>query len=260
MRLLLYCLLLLLPFTLLGQRPASLDDQQFDFNPFRDRDKKLKEALYPGIVLIQQRYALVDKDGNEFGQNNLPYFSTTYQVGAFSASGTLLPEMTNTPGANDTAFTQYKDEYTTVTTNMAMRPIADSAEYEEVELKSYNDKDCVIEGKTEVAFNVVSHADVTEGKLLVFSFPPGADREKTVPKVTVAAIDEVEWANGVADIKDVFVKDGEVIGGVFFNEKIAFATLTYELVGFYEVKDGNWYIKSIDDSKANTLSPIKKKK
>lgn len=260
MRILLYCLLLLLPLTLFGQKPASLDDEQFDFNPFRDRDKKLKEALYPAIVLIQQRYAVVDKDGNEFGQNNLPYFSTIYHVGAYAASGTLVPEMLNRPGDVDTAFAQYKAEYTTITTNLATHLIADSTGFKEADLNAYNSKDGVIEGGTDKAFNVTGYADVTEGKLLVFSYPPGADREKSVPRVTVAALDELTWKNGLSDIKDVFVKDGDIIGGVFFNEKIDFATITYELVGFYEVKDGNWYIKAIDDSKANKLSPIKKKK
>lgn len=246
----------------MGQRPAN--GNLLDLNPFKERNIAIKEALLPGVFLIQEKYVVVDKDGNEFGSAGQDFFSTRYFIGAATADGLLLPHNATQPEVGDSLFESYKADYTASITQVSYRSASDSTTFTDVDMDKELDMEVplVMQGFTS-AFATHGYKDVKEAKLLLFVVNDGDDIATTVPRISVITLDDIEWnAEGIADIKDITIRNTTTIGGVLFYEEVDFASISYQMIGFYEQKDGNWYIQAVDaqSAPANELSPIGNKK
>lgn len=257
-------IILLLSIFILGQ--AFAQRPVFDLNPFQERNIAIKEALMPGVVLLQVKYVVVDKDGNEFGSDGKDFFSTRYYVGAATEKGIMLPAIALKPEVGDSLFETYKTDYTARISAIGYRSATDTSAFTSVDVSKELDlenRTLLVEQKQK--FEGHSHNDVSEGKLLLFVIDEGKDPATTVPRVSVITVDDLKWdAKGMADIKDIAIRNTTTIGGVFFYEKVDFASISYQMLGFYEQDNGNWYIQAVstpvEEAPANELSPIGNKK
>lgn len=255
-------ILLLWGGTALGQRPAT--GNLFDLNPFKERNIAIKKALLPGVYLIQEKYVVVDKEGNAFGSAGQDFFSTRYFIGAATSEGIVLPYNAVKPEVGDSLFDTYKTDYTANITSVTYRSADDSAMFTSVDMdKELDLGKQVINKPATAAFTTHAYNDVTEAKLLLFVVDDGNDLATTAPRVSVITVEDIVWdAEGKADIKDIVIRNTTVLGGVLFYEEVNFASISYQMIGFYEQEQGNWYIQAVsaDAAPANELSPIGNKK
>ena len=256
-------ILLLCVSNVFGQRPVN--GNMLDLNPFKERNIAIKKALLPGIYLIQEKYVVVDKEGNEFGSAGQDFFSTRYYIGAATANGILLPVNATQPEVGDSLFDTYKADYTASINHVAYRPVDDTSSFTEVDMEKELNMQAPAITKVEASvFTTHTYKQVKEAKLLLFVIDDGKDPATTAPRVSVITLDEFEWdANGKADIKDITIRNTTVLGGVLFYEEVDFASISYQMIGFYEQENGNWYVQAVDAVTAaptNELSPIGNKK
>jgi hypothetical protein len=234
-----------------------------DLNLFKDRNQTVKNAVAPGLYLIEQDFIAVDSTGTEYGFNNQDDFGTIYSIGIKVKEGILLPSTVKTPGLLDPNFEPYRSGYTTRTSGMKARGV-DSLTFVSIDLANLNSEvPRIAQAAAEQYFSVKDYKGVTDGKLVLLYADDITKLDKETLKSNIIHIEELVWDDkGIAQPKNIVIGNKTLIGGVFFYEEVTFGTVTYEPVAFFENLEGAWMLKAIDtkQSPAGGLNPIDKKK
>ncbi|MFY0672941.1 MAG: hypothetical protein JXQ87_06030 [Bacteroidia bacterium] len=251
--------LVLICSVVIAQKLNSDIDLKLDF--LRDSNKNIKEALFPGVSLIKQEYVIVDKKGKEFGLNGLDHFGIQFYLGIQLEESIRLPESFFSPGNQDTNYVKIKNDYDIELSNVSLKKINLNENFNDIKLKkAFDQKNYSLKtNEEEKHFKIVSPENVKEGKLLLFTAnEKNLDSLNLTPKAYIIDLQDIEWKNNIADIKDYKYKDAVVIGGVLFFEKVGFANITYQPVAFYEQKENNWILVSlVDYGNDSFINPVK---
>lgn len=234
-----------------------------DLNIFKERNQTVKNAVAPGLYLMQQLYIAVDSAGKEYGFNNQDNFGTIYSIGIKIKEGLLLPTTFNTPGLFDPNFEPYRAGYTTRTSGVKARGV-DSLKFQALDIADLNiEVPRIAQATGDEYFVIKDYKGVTEGKLVLWYADDITKLDKETLKSNIIQVDEVVWDDkGIAQPKNILIGNKTLIGGVFFHEEVSFGTVTYQPVAFFENIEGTWMLKAIDikQSPAGGLNPIDKKK
>ncbi len=257
-RSLLLSILLMIAGFAIGQTGKGLD-----LDLFKDRNQTIKNAVGPGLYLVQQQYTVVDSAGKEYGFNNQDNFGTVYSVGVRIKEGIVLPSTFNTPGSSDPNFEPYKVGYTTRTSALKMR-LVDSLKYSEIKIADLQAEIPRINQPAENDFFPIKHfKDVKEGKLVIVMADDAGKLDGEVPKTNIIQVMDLTWDDkGIASPKNLLIGKLNVLGGVLFHEEVSFGKVLYQPIAFYENINGTWVLRAIDfkQSPASGLNPIEKKK
>jgi hypothetical protein len=234
-----------------------------DLNLFKDRNQTVKNAVAPGLFLVQQNFIAVDSAGQEYGFNNQDDFGTIYSIGIKVKEGLLLPSTFNTPGLLDSNFEPYRAGYSTRNSSIKTRGI-DSLKYDNIDLASFNDQvPRINQANDDEYFGIKDYKSVTNGKLLLVYADDITKLDKETLKTNIIQVDELVWDDkGYAQPKNIVIGNKTLIGGIFFYEEVTFGAVTFEPVAFFENINGAWILKAIDikQSPGGGLNPIDKKK
>jgi len=253
----------LLVFTFISLLAQAQPGKGLDLNLFKDRNQTVKNAVAPGLFLVQQNFIAVDSAGEEYGFNNQDNFGTIYSIGIKVKEGLLLPSTFNTPGLLDPNFEPYRAGYTTRNSSINARGI-DSLKYDNVDLARFNNQvPRIDQTNNDEFFGIKDYKGVTDGKLLLLYADDIAKLDKETLKTNIIQVEELVWDDkGMAQPKNIVIGNKTLIGGIFFYEEVTFGTVTFQPVAFFENNNGAWMLKAIDikQSPGGGLNPIDKKK
>ena len=253
-------LILLATFSLIAEAQPG---KGLDLNVLKDRNLTVKNAVAPGLFIVQQQYIAVDSAGKEYGFNNEDNFGTVFSIGIRIKEGIVLPSSFNTPGNFDPNFEPYKANFTTRTSGIKMREI-DSLKYHELKVTDLQPAvPRINQAPNENYFPIKDYKDVKEGKLVLVFTEDLAKLQQEPAKTNIVQVEDLTWDDkGIAQPKNLLIGNRTLLGGVLFHEEVSFGKVLYQPVAFYENINGSWVLKAIDikQSPAGGLNPIDKKK
>ncbi len=259
MRKLLSLLLLFVSLVFAQAQPGK----SLDLNVFKDRNQTVKNAVAPGLYIIQQQYIALDSAGKEYGFNNQDNFGAVYSVGIRIKEGIILPSSFKYPGNFDPNFEPYKTTHTTRTSGIKARNV-DSVKYDALKVADLQaDIPRINLAAANDYFPIKHYKDVKEAKLALIYTDDITKLEQEPAKINILQVDDLNWDDkGIAQPKNLVIGNKTALGGVLFHEEVSFGKVVYQPVAFYENVNGSWVFTAIDikQSPAGGLNPIDKKK
>ena len=211
---------------------------------FVDDCNPLVRSLEEVVYIVRQDYALEDKDGNLFGQNNNNFFNYAIGPGLVIDGRLVYSNYTYKPYLHDSSYKNYGKGYKPVSTNLYVKKIkADEMKkldktgeekltYAMVELDVPS-----VKANAEKAVK-----DSMKCMIITFLAKNKTDQDKSHYALSYIK-NTVAWDGNTGTLKNTNL-GADAVFGLLFYENIGHGQVNYQLGGFVERDDENkaWVI------------------
>lgn len=210
-------------------------------------DVPFVKAVKPAMLHMEMKYYLVDTDGKEFGRNGEDFFGKGTVVCALANNRVWYATSAIDPAARDTNLKAYQKAYRVVYREVQFfnfeEELVASIPYDSLSTHSKGGISSIPDALISDSLPMHQMADTAflgrfEGNLaLAFYDVLNGNNEQL--KLT-QLVKEITFSEGKGIDFNLLIKPGEIVGGVWFEEKIETGSIYYIFRGILELeKDGN---------------------